>query len=63
MDFGKKHLQDKFILEDDVNKSLRNTILRERVSNVLMHREFTNSYTAKFVIEFVCQDTWCRLGM
>lgn len=51
MDFGKKHLPDKFFLEDDVNKSLRNTILREMVSNVLMHREFTNNYTAKFVIE------------
>lgn len=51
MDFGKKHLPDKFFLDDDVNKSLRNTILREMVSNVLMHREFTNSYTAKFVIE------------
>lgn len=51
MDFGKKHLPDKFFLENDVNKSLRNTILREMVSNVLMHREFTNSYSAKFVIE------------
>ena len=51
MDFGKKHLPDKFFLEDTVNKSLRNTILREMVSNVLMHREFSSSYTAKFVIE------------
>ncbi|WP_434311035.1 winged helix-turn-helix transcriptional regulator [Hominifimenecus sp. rT4P-3] len=51
MEFGKKHLPDKFFLEDTVNKSLRNTILREMVSNVLMHREFSNSYTAKFVIE------------
>ena len=34
-----------------VNKSLRNTIVREMVSNTLMHREFTSSYTAKFVIE------------
>ncbi len=51
MDFGKKHLPDKFFLENDVNKSLRNIILREMVSNVLMHREFTSSYTAKFVIE------------
>ncbi|MBQ3665121.1 MAG: putative DNA binding domain-containing protein [Lachnospiraceae bacterium] len=51
MDFGKKHLPDKFFLENDVNKSLRNIILREMVSNVLMHREFTGSYTAKFVIE------------
>ncbi len=51
MDFGKKHLMDKFFLEDTVNKSLRNTILREMVSNILMHREFSSSYTAKFVIE------------
>ena len=34
-----------------VNKSLRNTIVREMVSNTLMHREFSSSYTAKFVIE------------
>ena len=38
-------------MEDTVNKSLRNTIVREMVSNTLMHREFTSSYTAKFVIE------------
>lgn len=44
-------LPDKFFLEGVVNKSLRNTIVREMVSNTLMHREFTSSYTAKFVIE------------
>ena len=51
LDFGKKHLPDKFFLEDTINRSLRNTILREMVSNILMHREFSSSYTAKFVIE------------
>lgn len=51
LEFGRKHLPDKFFLEDTVNKSLRNTIVREMVSNTLMHREFTSSYTAKFVIE------------
>lgn len=51
LDFGRKNLSDKFFLEDTVNKSLRNTIVREMVSNTLMHREFTSSYTAKFVIE------------
>lgn len=50
-EFGRKHLLDKFFLEDTVNKSLRNTIVREMVSNTLMHREFSSSYTAKFVIE------------
>ena len=44
-------MPDKFFLEGAVNKSLRNTIVREMVSNTLMHREFTSSYTAKFVIE------------
>lgn len=51
LDFGRKNLPDKFFLEDTVNKSLRNIIVREMVSNTLMHREFTSSYTAKFVIE------------
>ena len=51
LDFGRKTLPDKYFLEDTVNKSLRNTIVREMVSNTLMHREFTSSYTAKFVIE------------
>ena len=49
--FGRKNLPDKFFLEDTVNKSLRNIIVREMISNTLMHREFTSSYTAKFVIE------------
>ena len=51
LEFGRKHLLDKFFLEDTVNKSLRNTIVREMVSNTLMHREFSSSYTSKFVIE------------
>lgn len=51
LEFGRKHLPDKFFLEDTVNRNLRNTIVREMVSNTLMHREFTSSYTAKFVIE------------
>ena len=51
LEFARKHLPDKFFLEDTVNKSLRNTIVREMVSNTLMHGEFTSSYTAKFLIE------------
>ena len=44
-------MADKFFLEDTVNKSVRNASVREMISNTLMHREFTSSYTAKFVIE------------
>ncbi len=51
IEFGRKHLPDKFFLEDTINRNLRNTIVREMVSNTLMHREFSSSYTAKFVIE------------
>lgn len=51
LEFGRKHLPDKFFLEDTVRKSLRSMIVREMVGNTLMHREFTSSYTAKFVIE------------
>ena len=51
LEFGKKHLPDKFFLEDTVNKSLRNILLREMVSNVLMHREYSSIYQAKFIIE------------
>lgn len=51
MDFGRKHLLDKFFLEEDQRKSLRNIITREIIANILIHREYTSSYQAKFVIE------------
>lgn len=51
MEFGRKHLLDKFFLEDDQRKSLRNIITREMIANTLIHREYTSSYQAKFVIE------------
>lgn len=51
MEFGRKHLLDKFFLDGDQRKSLRNIITREMIANVLIHREFTCSYQAKFVIE------------
>ena len=49
--FGRKHLPDKFYLEDDQRKSLRNIILREMIANTLIHREYTSAFQAKFVIE------------
>ena len=50
MEFGRKHLPDKFFLEDENRISLRNILVREMISNTLMHREFTSAYAAKFVI-------------
>lgn len=51
IEFGRKHLWDKFFMEDTQTVSLRDKIVREMVSNVLMHREFTSAFVAKFVIE------------
>jgi ATP-dependent DNA helicase RecG len=49
--FAQKHLPDKFFVEDSFRKSIRNIIVREMISNTLMHREFTSSFQAKFIIE------------
>lgn len=51
MEFARKHLSDKFFLENDNRISLRNILAREIISNILMHREFTSSYAAKMVIQ------------
>lgn len=51
MDFTIKHLPDKFYLEGTNRLSLRNIIAREMLVNTLIHREFTSSYIAKFIIE------------
>jgi ATP-dependent DNA helicase RecG len=51
MGFAQKHLWDKFYLERDVRISLRDGIAREMLVNTLIHREFTSSFVAKYVIE------------
>ena len=49
--FGEKNLSDKFYLEHDQRISLRGEILREMLSNVLVHREYTSSLPGRFIIE------------
>lgn len=51
MDFGKKHLNDLFVLDGIQSISARDRILREVVSNILCHRDYSSKYPAKFVIE------------
>ncbi|MDR1247660.1 MAG: putative DNA binding domain-containing protein [Clostridiales Family XIII bacterium] len=51
MEFAAKHLLDKFYLEGDVRVSLSSVITREMLVNCLIHREFTSSFIAQFVIE------------
>jgi len=49
--FAEKHLLDKFYLEGYQRVSLRGIIIREMISNTLIHREFTSPHYARFVIE------------
>ncbi len=51
MAFVAKHLPDPFFLEGDTRISLRDAIFREIASNILIHREYTNAFPAKVIIE------------
>jgi len=51
MAFVRKHLPDPFYLEGDMSVSIRDTIFREVASNLLIHREYTNAFPAKLIIE------------
>lgn len=57
MDFINKHMDDKFYLEDDQRIDVRNKIFREICSNILIHREFSNPFPAKLLIERDCVRT------
>ncbi len=50
-DFGQKHLNDLFVLDGIQSVSARDAILREIISNSLAHRDYSNGYVAKMVIE------------
>jgi len=62
MAFVHKHLPDLFYQEDDQRISLRSRIFYEVIANLLIHREFTNAYPAKFIIEpnRVITENWNR---
>jgi ATP-dependent DNA helicase RecG len=50
MAFVEKHLPDRFHLEGSRRVSLRNLLFREVVSNLLIHREYENSFPAKIIM-------------
>lgn len=52
MDFIKKShaLPEKFYLEGDQRKDLRELIFREIVANVIVHREYTSAFSSEMVI-------------
>lgn len=49
--FGEKHLNDAFTMDGIISVSSRDKILREIVSNLLAHRDFSSAYVAKLIIE------------
>ncbi len=49
-DFVKKHLNDKFYIEDAQRINVRDIIARELCANLLIHREYSNPYPARLVI-------------
>ncbi|MBT1165527.1 DeoR family transcriptional regulator [Bifidobacterium simiarum] len=49
--FAQNHLPNPFVLEHDVSVNTRAIICRELISNMLIHREFTNPYIAKMIID------------
>lgn len=50
INFIKKHLNDKFYIEDNQRINVRDVIARELCANLLIHREYSNPYPAKLII-------------
>ncbi|MCD4664139.1 MAG: hypothetical protein K8R68_02640, partial [Bacteroidales bacterium] len=50
MGFVKEHLPDRFFLEGEQRKDLRELIFREIVGNIIVHREYTNAEPTQFII-------------
>ena len=57
MAFIEKHVDDKFYMENEIRVSARNKLFREVVANILIHREYSNAYPAKLIIEKDCVRT------
>lgn len=47
--FGKKHLNDLFLLDYIQSVSARDRILREVISNILAHRDYSSEFPAKLI--------------
>ena len=51
MAFTAKHLSKKFHLINTQRINVRDNLFREVIANMLVHREYTNAFPAKFIIE------------
>ena len=55
--FGQRHLPDRFYLEGTQAISVRDVIVRELVSNLLVHREYTDPRAGRVVVRRDCIET------
>ena len=51
MAFCMKHMDNRFVLDKDISVDARELIVREVVSNILIHRDYSNAFPAKLIIE------------
>ena len=51
MAFVAKHLSEKFTIINGQRINVRDNLFREIIGNLLVHREFTNPFPAKLLIE------------
>ncbi|GAP73399.1 hypothetical protein SAMD00024442_87_7 [Candidatus Symbiothrix dinenymphae] len=60
MAFIRKHTPDRFYLEGNQRRSIRELIFREMVANLLVHREFSIPYPSRLTIykETVVSENW-----
>ena len=63
--FIRKHLPDRFYLEGNQRISIREAIFREVIANLLVHREFSNSFPATLIIykDKVVTENWNKPAM
>ncbi len=62
MAFCLKHLDNRFVLDGDISVDARELIAREVVGNILIHRDYTNAFPAKLIIEkdILRTENWSR---
>lgn len=51
MAFCLKHMDNRFVLDGDISVDARELIAREVVGNILIHRDYSNAFPAKLIIE------------
>lgn len=57
MIFIEKHVDERLYLEGTTRVNARNNLFRKVIANLLIHREYSNSYPAKLIIEKDCVKT------